>query len=579
MATPPTKTLVNIDFDGLKKSFTDFLKANSAFKDYNFEGSNLNVLLDVLALNTTYTQFYLNMALSESFLDSAILRTSVVSHAKELNYLPRSIRSAKAVIRLEIIPNNSPETIFVPRGTAFMTAIDGANYTFVTDRNFVIQQIAGSYTIDSLPIFEGRYITERFLVDNTIPNQKFVLSNDNVDTTSLDVAIFETAESTVSTQLMFANTLLGLDGNSPIFTLQNTNGKYELLFGDGTIGIAVQNQNLVQVTYRVCSGDRSNGAYQFTNVAPIGGYSNIRLTTVSAASGGDQEEDIESIRTYAPRYYQAQNRAVTESDYETLIKNRFPEIETISVFGGETLNPPQFGRVIISVDTISRTGLSNSLKTEIIDFIKSHNTLTIEPIVVSPEFTFLEIVSHVLYDTTRVDQTLSAITEEILSGIRQFRDSNLNRFRTVFISSRLQTIIDNSNLAILGNVTQVRLQKRPQLSFDKLNTMYLDFQSPGKTLQSSPFVLSGNRVYISDDGNGIAHIYTSSSNATPSIVVSNIGSVNYLTGLITLTKFQVDSIDMPFRVYWTPETPEVTVRENVILELDLADVAITLAPA
>lgn len=184
-----------------------------------------------------------------------------------------------------------------------------------------------------------------------------------------------------------------------------------------------------------------------------------------------------------------------------------------------------------------------------------------------------------MYDTTRVDQTLSAITEEILSGIRQFRDSNLNRFRTVFISSRLQTIIDNSNLAILGNVTQVRLQKRPQLSFDKLNTMYLDFQSPGKTLQSSPFVLSGNRVYISDDGNGIAHIYTSSSNATPSIVVSNIGSVNYLTGLITLTKFQVDSIDMPFRVYWTPETPEVTVRENVILELDLADVAITLAPA
>lgn len=579
MPPPPTKSLVNIDFDGLKQSFIEFLKANPTFKDYNFDGSNLNVLLDVLALNSTYNQFYLNMALSESFLDSAVLRPSVVSHAKELNYLPRSARSPVAFVRLQIFPTGNPETITVPAGTMFMTNIDSVNYTFVTASTNIIQQIAGAYVIESLPIYEGRVVTESFLVDNTIPTQRFVLSNKNIDVTSLQVDVFETSASTTSFPLTYTNTLLGIGRTSAIFTLQNTGSQYEILFGDGVIGIKPQNQNVIRATYRVCSGNAANRASVFTPAGAVGGHTNVRITTITSASGGAPEEDIESIRFYAPRYFQTQDRAVTESDYETLLRTQFPDIETISVFGGETLDPPQFGRVVISIDTVGRTGLTSTLQTAVLNFIKDRTTVTIDPVVLAPDFTFLEVVTNVKYDPTRVTQNISTITERVLESIRNFRRLNLNNFKTKFILSKLQTEIDAADAVILGNATQIRLQKRPPISFTSLNTLELEFQTPGRGFQSSPYVLNGNRVYLEDNGAGVIQVVTSLSSGDRSVVVSNAGTINYQTGRVILTKFQVDSITTQFRVYLTPTFPEVSVKGNTILELDLNDVAITLTPA
>jgi len=345
--------LANPDFDSIEASLKAFLKTQTRFVDYDFEGSNLSMLINLLAYNSYQDAFLSNMAASEMFLDTAQLRSSVVSHAKELGYTPRSYRSAKAVVTIQITADDNPGAIIMPKGTLFITQVGSRTYTFTTDKAYNILATSGSYQVTGIEIFEGFPVTERFTVNSEIVSQRFALKNSKMDTRSLYVTVN-------GTQYKQASSVLDLKNDSLVYFLQLGNdGYYELVFGGDVIGKQPVHQDVIEASYRVSVGSDSNGARVFRPGGSIAGYTTITVTTENIAQGGDSTETTESIRRNAPLMYQTRNRAVTTDDYKVLLQQQFPEIAAISVYGGEQMDPPQYGRVFIAVDIDSAYGASD----------------------------------------------------------------------------------------------------------------------------------------------------------------------------------------------------------------------------
>lgn len=574
----------SLDYDSDRANLITFMKSQSQFKDWDFDGSNLSQLINLLAYNTYNDSVYKNMVINESFLDSAVTKDSVISRAKELNYIPRSARSSTALIDITIYPNDTPAFITIPRGTQFSSAVDSTVYTFTTNDDILIYPINSTYSATNVPIYEGSYVQETFLVNTSDPDQKFILSNPNIDTSSLQVKVADASNLTSPITYIYADTLLNLSSSDYVYFLQaSSNDQYQILFGNGTTGFKPTNGSLVAVSYRKCAGTVSNGAATFNALSNLGGYSSFSVAASLDSNsksirsfGGTDSEAIDSIKFNAPRHYQTQYRAVTAQDYTSILKENFPEILAINVYGGENASPPQYGRTLISIDTGNSDGvLSNIFKSKITNFLSKRNLPIISPTVISPDYTYITADINVTYSLSQTRNSASAIQSNILSAVQTYASATFNDFNLNFRYSKFLPIIDAAETALVDTNTVVSISKRfipvsttTQYAFNLQNAI-----SP-KSLSSSAFIYTNLACSLVDDGNGSVNVVSNGS-----VIVNNIGTINYATGVITLNSFLQDSYNgNPIKIYAYTLSQDFSVAFNTILKLDIADISVVVVP-
>jgi hypothetical protein len=583
--------LVGLDFASLKNNLTTFLKTNTQFKDLDYEGSNINVLLDVLAYNAYLNAFYTNMVASEMFLDTAQLRDSIVSHAKELNYVPRSFTSAKATIRVNITPGSAINTLLVPKYTSFSSRVGSNTYTFVTNEAQVVTSSSNGVFTQTLDVFEGAVKTETFVMNYANTTQRFVLSNPTIDTSSLDVTVYEDGGQTIQTYTTAAQ-LFGVTNTSKVYFLQPAqNQQFELIFGDNVFGRKPKDGSTVVARYRATSGELPNGALVFSSDGPIDGHSNVSVSTVSTASGGAVGESIESIRYNAPRTFQAQNRAVTSSDYEVLLKSQFSDIRAISVYGGEEASPPRYGRVYVSVDVADADGAPEIRKKAYLDYIKDKSPLTIQVEFIDPSFLYVEVNSTVYFNSNETSKKTSDIETIAKGAISTFNTNNLSDFKKTLFYSTLVKAIDDSETSIIGNDTELTLIKRiaPLLNADyafsvsvdnalqtemgkKLSTTEAHY---GHTLTSSSFTYDGVRCQLIDDSLG--NVFIAVEEADTIRVIRRVGTLDYQIGVLTVeSSFNVSGYEGNYiELKFKTASKNIESKTNTILAIDSLDVNVT----
>lgn len=548
-----------LDFESIKTQFKNYLKSQTQFKDYNFEGSNMSVFLDVLAYNTYQNNFYTNMAVNEMFLDSAVLKNSVMSHAKELNYLPRSRRSARALVTITIVDMTIVgQTVTIPAYSDFTTTYQGASYNFVNDKTYVARKTGiGTFVAENVEIFEGQMLSsfERegyFIGDDGV--LRVILTNENADTDSIEV--FVDAEATEdANQFIRKDDLFGVGPLDRVFYVEPYyDGRYTVYFGNNVFGLQPQAFEDIRVRYRITSGVESNGAFSFELGAQLP-TSTITVETISKAAGGGDRETLENIRYFAPKSLQIQERAITTSDYEILLKQNFPEIDSVAAYGGETLEPPQFGRVAISVYLgEGREGLSSVLSSAYIKFLKEKSPLGIEPVFIPSEFIYGCVQANVYFNPKITKKSSGQIETEVRTAISTYNTTYLDNFDTTLRLSKLSSNIDASNISILSNEISVcpyvvyspalNISSSPSFKFYSKLVKPYPFKDSNGFKDYKPSVTSGtfgfNSVssYLQDDGLGNMQIVTADA-ANPQIVKPVAGTVNYETGEINLVDFKV----------------------------------------
>ena len=463
----------DLDFDQIKTNLKAYLKQQSQFQDYNFEGSGLNILLDILAYNTHYNSYYLNMVANEAFLDTALLRDSVVSHAKTLGYIPFSVTAPRAIVNVTVDSGTTtPETLTIPKGFTFSSnLIDSLSYNFVALEETTVTKSNTSFFFEDLEIYEGSLVSYVFnYTENSNPKSIFVLPDNNIDTTTISVSVSPNVGNTSTQVYNQVTDILDITSTSEAYFLQESkNGNYEIYFGDGVIGKALNDGAVVTVTYLVTNGVAANQTDGFIAAAPIGAYSDIVIDVVDVASGGATRETVDSIKYSAAAQYATQNRLVTTSDYESYIKSKYPSIDSLSVWGGEDETPKVFGKVYISLKPKTNYFID--------EIINPKAIVSVSAEIRDPEFLYLIVESLVQYDQKKTSLDEGAIRNNIRQAILDFRDTNLNKFAGTFVLSKLQDAVDSTNgEAIIGSETVVRVQRRfkPKLNESASYTIQYD---------------------------------------------------------------------------------------------------------
>ena len=623
MAANSSLELTSLDFDSTKTSLKNFLKAQSAFKDYDFEGSNINILLDVLAYNTFLNSFYLNMVASESFLDSAQLRDSIVSHAKELNYLPRSKKSSRITLEpFEVYLDTTVTALVMPKGTRFSGTSQGVSRTFVTDANYVnntpiydsendrnvftvsyreYDNLGGSTIVNPFTIYQGIYQTDTYVIDYTLENQRFVLTDPAVDTDSITVTVSENSGATTY-DYVYTATLLDIKSTDTKFFLQAAdNGKYEVVFGDDIIGRRPRNGAVVTIEYRVSEGEMGNGVTVFNLDTDVGLTSggvykgSSKLMTSAEYPGGSYNgadaESIEQIRFKAPRYFQTQERAITSTDYEILLRNAFPEIEAIAVFGGETLEPPLYGKVYVSVKLKDVEGLPDAKKLEYANFLAPRSPLSIDAVFIEPENLYYNITSTVNYNINITKDRPDQIRTAVYNTIVNYDTVNLRNFNVTLRKSKLTSAIDTATKSIISNETHIEIFKKIVPFLNVSQNIIIRFGVPlysrgpelGQThpendthaMTSSSFVAPNlGTVVLEDDGIGTVRLVRSDGRGNH-IKVKDVGTIDYANGIIKLVDFFVESYNgTELRIYGVPEYDDISISGNNIMELGTDEIVI-----
>jgi hypothetical protein len=573
--------ITELDFFAAKEQFKTYLRNQTRFKDYDFEGSNLNVILDVLSYNTFINNFYTNMTFSEMFLDSAQMRNSVVSHAKELNYLPRSATSARASVRLRFQSANPAATILIPRDTIFTTSYQGENFSFVTEQTYVARRITSNQTGTNtfvatdfnssgdeigMSIFEGVTIPdiqrEAFILDDE-QELRCVLSNENVDINSIRVFVGDLSSDVLDeetedfVEFRYRKDIFGVQPNDPVFYVEpHFDEKYSVVFGKNVFGRQPGPDEEVGITYRVCSEDRPNGANRFTtNIFP-----NVIVETLSPAKGGAPRESVSSIKFFAPKSIQIQERAVTETDYEILLKQRFPQIKSVSVYGGDELDPPRYGKVAISINLQGNVLISESSKNEFERYLSDKSPLAIQPIFVNPDFIYVDMDLDVFFTRTLTTKSLQNLEQEIRNVIKTYNDENLNDFGSSLRVSRLSSLIDNVDPSVISNriIAKPFIEYSPPLLTEQ-NPVFnfnsalvkpypfrssIGFQDYKPAIQSSVFGYRGVCAFFVDDGQGNIQIL-SDDIQNIQVLAPSIGTVDYNNGIVRLSSFAVNSFAGP----------------------------------
>ena len=545
--------ITDLEFDGIKSNLVTFLKGQTKFQDYDFEGSGMAVLVDLLAYNTHYMGYYANMLGNEMFLDSSSLRESVVSHAKHLNVHPTSRKASRAKLNITFTPTGSPVSLTIAKNTKFTSSIDGVAYTYATNKTTTIPRSStGTYSVTGLEIIEGRILNKAYSVVGADDTQRFVLPNPSIDISTITVNVQKS--STDSEVFTFADgnaiDVTTIKGTDRVYFLQEVEGgKYEITFGDGAIGRQLSDGNVVFIEYIVTNGTGGNFASTFTAVGSVAQLSSSQytLTTNESATGGADAQGIESLKFQAPKLYQTQNRATTKYDYKAILLQERPDIESVTVYGGEDANPVQYGRVFIAVKLTGNNVLSETTKSSIKNSIlKRVNVVTVEPIIVNPVFIYLIIDSTINYDpiTNLTDEDTLKIN--INSSIENYLQTNLEKFDQKFRHSQLVQDIDNTNNSIRNNKTLIKYQQRiaPEtLNVPQTYTLYFTNAIEKGSINSTSFTgTDGNTYSLVDDslGNIKAAKTTNGVVDTPKEYLiqsdgsTNQGTIDYTTGKIQL---------------------------------------------
>lgn len=583
MAANSTISVTELDFDDIKESLKDFLRAQPEFLDFNFEGSAISLLIDMLAYNTYQNAFYTSMVGNEMFLDSAQLRESIVSRAKMLNYMPTSARGANTNFTVTVTPTGSPTSITVDKNTEWTADVDGQTLKFVTPQSYTLNA-ANNYS-GVITVVEGQPLTHRFTVDN-LDTQRIILQNENVDTTSIVVDVQESASDTSSTRYTLATDLTEVAANSAVYFLEEeSENQYEVYFGDGVLGKKPQNGNIVVVSYRSCSGALGNDIGTFTDPSTVAG-SSVFTTVVNAnTAGGASFESNESIKFNAPKNFEAQNRAVLAEDYKRIILRETGDIQSISVWGGEENDPPIFGKVFISVKPVSGSVISSTRKGQIKNVLKKHNVLSIDTEFVDAQYLYVNPTTTVRWDKNLTTLSAAEVQTKINTSIENFENNNLSDFnKKKFRFSKYTRAIDDSDSSILSSLTSISMERRFIPSTTKSATYNIAFNQKlnhphaghAYAISSSKFTFNEKTTsYLDDDGNGNVRIYYIESDGSRVVSDATAGTVNYTTGLVKLNAFLPTAIDGSFlSIFAVPHENDVTAIRNQLLLIANAKVTI-----
>lgn len=592
MATNGFLNNTQLDFVAYKQSLKTYLSQQTQFRDYDFEGSNLSVLLDLLAYNTYHNAMYLNMIGSEMFLDTAQLRESIISHAKELNYTPRSRSASRIEVDIVASVNNSvsPATITLPANYRISgTANNGLVYNFYT-KDPVILESSNNYSVSNVFFYEGSLKTEAFLV--TSANSQFVINSSNVDISTVSVTVQKSSTEAVFTTWNRSQDLFNLNANSEVFFIQGYRDfQYSITFGNGVVGKQLTPGNILLVSYLETSGVDANYTSSFSSVESVDIFpaNTFSLVYTGSSYGGAYAEDNDSIRYNAIRGFTNQNRAITAEDTVSLIKANFPSVETVVAYGGEEATPKRYGKIIISAKPVGSELLSNSLKNEIVDFLSNKTSLSVEPLIVDPEYFYLDISSRVKYNVNQTTKTPSQLLSNVVTAITAFNTSYLSDFGSDLRFSKLSAAIDAADVSIISNDTQVRISKRitptPGTNYTETwsfenqlhseNVRYVLPVGHEPIISSSAFVYDGYTAYLQDNGNGVLEVYTTINGL--STILGTVGSVNYDTGLISITGLNVDSYSTDsIKIYARTENADIDTLTNKILLIDAEDISVTM---
>jgi len=591
-------TVSDLDFDRIKDNLKTFLRSQAEFSDYDFEGSGFSILLDLLAYNTHYLGFNANMLANEMYLDSADIRKNIVSIAKMLGYTPTSAKAPTATINI-LINNASGASITMDKGTVFTSSIGGTSYQFVTNASHTLTPLNGVYQFSSIPIYEGTLTTFKYTVNTSDPDQRFIIPSSNADTTTLRVQVQNSSSDTTTATYTLATGITSLDETSRVYFLQEVeDGKFEVYFGDGVIGKALADGNIVILEYVVTNKTEANGASTFTLSGAIETFSDVTITTVSSAQGGAEPQGKESIKFNAPLQYSAQDRAVTTSDYESLVQTIYPNAQSVSAWGGEDDETPVYGVVKIAIKAASGSTLTDATKLSIVTQLKKYNVASVVPEIVDPETTSLLITSNVKYDEKATTKTADTLKSEITTALSNYSSNTLQKFDSMFRYSKVVELIDDVDTSILSNITTLRIRKNftPTIGSSTRYDVYFrnSLYNPhsghksasGGILSSTGFKVTGDTTtvyYLDDDGTGnVRRFYFVGSVRT--YVNNTQGTIDYSTGQITINSLNVSNVEnirgaasTVIELTVQPNSNDIVPVRDQILEIDTANSSITVS--
>ena len=583
-----------LNFEGIKDNFKRYLQSQDQFRDYNFDGAGISVLLDLLAYNTYYNSFYLNMVASEAFLSTAQKRNSVVNLANSLNYVPRSTSSASITGTLALTVSGSPASINIPAFTKFVGSVDGTSFIFSNVDSKTIFSSSGVYS-DSITLKEGSVITTRYSVVSADPDQRFLIPNSKVDTTTMVVTVLNSAVDSTTRTFTLAENLVEIDSSSLVYFLQESeDGQYEIKFGEGTFGVALDNGNIVVIRYLVSSGALANDINALTYSDSIATVLTATFTADDPAVGGANRETPAQIKFNAPKSYEAQNRVVTADDYKSLLLSQ-PTVNSVVVWGGEDNDPPTYGKVFIAIKPTTGDVLTATEKLNLINsVIKPKRVLTIQTEIVDPDYVYIEVTTSVKYDAKKTSLSSDSIKSLVLATIQNYSLTDLDTFGTYFRYSKLSRLIDVSERSILSSVTTAQMIKEVDVQLGVSTRYEINFSNAiddatnnrpathpngsGNKITSNAFTLGGFSNCFLEDNNGIIRIYRVLGIENVAVSV-NAGSINYTTGKIILTSFAPTAFNdggTSLKITAAPQDKDILPLRGQILSIRAADIDITM---
>ena len=580
-----------LDFNLIKTNLKTFLQSQTAFQDYDFEGSGLSVLLDILSYNTHYMAYLANMSTNELYLDSADIRNNIVSLAKMLGYTPNSPRAPRASINL-IVNDGSGTSITMAKGTTFTSIVDGTTYQYITNEDITTTPADGVYTFKDVPLYEGTLVKFKYTVDSSDVDQKFVIPSANADTSTLKVSVQNSSTDSSTSNFTLAGGYTGVSSTSKVYFIQEgTDGRYEVYFGDGVTGFKLQDGNVITLEYIVTNKQVSNGASTFTLQGSVGGFTDVSITTQSSSQGGAEAETNESIKFNAPLNFAAQDRAVTTTDYESLVKQIYPNALSVSSWGGEDDETPRYGIVKIAIKAASGSKLTDQTKLDIVNGLKPYNVASVKPEIIDPQTTSVLLTSTIKFDAKSTTKSATTLKSEVIDTITNYNTSTLQKFDSVFRYSKLTGLIDDTDTSILSNITTLKIRKNFTPTLGSSNAYNIYFRNGlynphsghnsagGGILSSTGFKVTGNdnEMFLDEDGNGNVRRYYLVS-GVKTYANETQGTIDYATGQVTLNSLNVGSISnirgqasTIIEITVQPSSNDVIPVRDQIVEIDVAN--------
>ena len=598
MATSNKLDVSELDFDTIKANLKLYLQNQAEFSDYDFEGSGMSVLLELLAYNTHYMSFNANMLANEVYLDTSAIRKNVVSLAKSLGYTPTSVRAP--IADLDVTVNNvaaGTSTLTMSKGTSFTTVVDTVTYRYVTNESYTITPTAGVYKFSNIKVYEGTPTTFNYTVDSTDEDQRFIIPTNKADTSTLVVTVQNSSTDTTTNTYTLATGITALDSTSKVYFLnEGADGRYEVYFGDGVVGKSLSDGNIISLAYVVTNIFDGNGADSFSLADTIGGYSDVDITVNSAGSGAALSQSMQSIKHNAPLHYTAQDRAVTVKDYEALTKTIYPNAKSIRAYGGEDAEQPLYGTVYVAIHPKTGSTLTTSTKNDIVNQLKKYNVGSVTPKIVTPEVTSILLTSTAKFNKEATTLSASAIKTLISDMLIVYNSDELQKFDSIFRYSKVLETINDSHSSILSNITTVKIRKEFTPTTGSAKTYNIYFRnalynphsehnkSAGGILSSTGFKINGNdnEMFLDDDGAGNVRLYYLDG-TTRTYNNSTQGTINYSTGQITLTSINIASISdirgstsTTIELTTTPNSNDIVPVRDQVLSIDVANSTLTV---